>query len=271
MIKRPPLRYRGGKWRDATWIIQQFPKHECYVEPFFGGGSVLFQKDQSDFEVINDLDDDVVTFFRVLRDRPEDLQRALAFTPYARAEFKAALEREVDDEVEQARRLFIRCWQGRGSANEDSGWRFQIQWHGWRMNVARYFRDQGHLGLAAARLSEVQIENGDYLRILERFDSPGTLFYLDPPYLMESRNNSPRLYKNEWKSEQDHIQLAAAVDQLKGMVVLSGYPSSLYDRLYGHWTTTLRTGNAEAQKEKTECLWISPNAAAGHQQQELPL
>lgn len=270
MIKRPPLRYRGGKWRDARWIIEQFPEHVCYVEPFFGGGSVLFQKDQSDFEVINDLDDDVVTFFRVLRDRPDDLQRALAFTPYARSEFKAALNREIDDEVEQARRLFIRCWQGRGSANEDSGWRFQIQWHGWRMNVAKYFRDQGHLGLVAARLSEVQIEHGDYIQILERFDSPTTLFYLDPPYVLETRNNSPRLYKKEWL-DHDHAQLADAIHTLKGMVILSGYPSAMYDRFYGDWKTELRIGNAEAQKQKIECLWISPNAVAGHQQQELTL
>ncbi len=268
-ISRPALRYRGGKWRTAPWIISHFPPHECYVEPFMGAASVFMQKEPSDFEVLNDRDGDVVAFFRALRERPEDLMEAIALTPYSRDEFKAALAPAVDT-LERARRLYIRCWQGRGSSNENSGWRFQIQWHGWKMNIPRYFHKLEHLGVIAARLADVQIENGKAETVMERFDAPTTLHYLDPPYVLETRNKSPRLYKYEW-SDDDHRHLAETAKGLKGMVLISGYPSGLYDELYAEWRRVEKTAYAEAQKQTIECLWISPKAMDGARVVQEPL
>lgn len=111
-VKRPALRYHGGKFRIAQWIINQFPEHLCYVEPFGGGGSVLLRKSPAKIEVYNDLNGGVVNFFRVLRERPADLIAAIELTPYSRKEFIQAQE-PCDDPLERARRFYVWSWQGR--------------------------------------------------------------------------------------------------------------------------------------------------------------
>lgn len=124
----PALRYFGGKWRLAKWIISHFPAHNCYVEPYGGGGSVLLRKEPSPFEVYNDLDSGLVSFFRLLRERPEDLIRAIELTPYSREEFMRAYEHS-EDPLESARRLFVRSWQGYGGPRHQSstGWKLPRQ------------------------------------------------------------------------------------------------------------------------------------------------
>ena len=112
-VTRPPIRYHGGKFRIASWVISHFPAHECYVEPFGGGAGVLLQKTPAPFEVLNDLDGEVVNFFRVLRERPGELVRVIQLTPWSREEQRLSFE-PASDPLERARRFYVRSWQTHG-------------------------------------------------------------------------------------------------------------------------------------------------------------
>lgn len=273
MIPRPPLRYHGGKWRLAAWIISHFPPHVCYVEPYGGAAGVLLQKSRSTLEVYNDAGQRVVTFFRVLREQPEALIRALELTPYSRAEFAMARDARRTppaDPVEDARQFFILSWQGRGGplARWNTGWRFQRN-DNRGTGVAAAFADIDHLHLVAERLRGVQIECGEALQIITRYDAPTTLFYCDPPYLPETRSKwgakNGAAYEREMTND-DHRALAAALCAIEGMAIVSGYQSELYDELYAGWelvtTTTQADSGSAGAISVTECLWISPRAAA---------
>lgn len=274
-IPRPALRYYGGKWNLAPWIIAHLPQHECYAEPFGGAASVLLRKPPALFEVYNDLDSAVVTFFRVLRERPDDLIRAIDCTPWSREELATSYVGADDcDDLERARRLYIQLWQAwHGHGNEQSsGWRYQ------RAAIARStkyvlreWNQTEHLNDIAARLKTVQIEHDDALSVIERFDAPGTCFYVDPPYLFSTRSRANRRagrYTHEM-TDDDHRALAQVLHGVTGMVVISGYHSSLYDELYGDWLRLERMAVDNAGKRRVEVLWLSPNAAANQQQQRL--
>jgi len=273
---RPPLRYFGSKWRLAPWIAAHFPAHKCYVEPFGGGLSVLLRKPPSTFEFVNDLDDVVVTFFRVLRERPLDLLRAIERTPFARREFEFAREPVADgDELEIARRLYVRAWQGRGGLRTQ----WKTGWRVWKHDVRDRpppadFLDTSHLEIVARRLRTVAIDCDDGLNIIRRYDSAETMFYVDPPYLAEVRSVRWRrkAYALEFDRPQDHERLARALQRVRGMVVLSGYPSPLYESLYEArgWQRRTLEANTESGM-RTEALWFNPAAVARgiHPQMEL--
>lgn len=261
---RPALRYFGGKWRLATWIIQHLPPHTCYAEPFAGALSVLIRKPPSSVEVANDADADVVAFFRVLRDRPEDLKQAILNTPVSRLEFERAgcpVEgNEPDRDLEQARRLYVRCWQSRGRpALGRSAWSYRRELAG--TDRIACFYDVQNLDAVAARLRRVQWEHSDWREILPRFDAPGTCWMIDPPYLLETRP-AGRAYRLEMERE-DHEDLLQAVMQLRGMVVLCGYDSPLYREHLVGWRRSEKTTRADKGRLRTEVLWLNPAAAAG--------
>lgn len=265
-IDRPALRYFGGKWRIAEWIISQFPAHTCYVEPFVGGGSVLLQKAPARFEVMNDLDGDVIAFFDVLRSDPEALIRAIELTPYSREELRRArTSGPATEQLERARRLYVRCWQsyGSGTGKAGTGWRYQIG-AGERSgaNAVGSWNKTEHLWGIARRLKQVQIECDDAFKVIQRFDSPETLFYIDPPYVHSTRyEDSHRKGYSVEMSDNDHIALGQLLNSVKGMVVLSGYPSELYQQLYHDWQYISRESQDINSKLQTECLWLSPNLA----------
>ncbi len=263
-IERPALRYFGGKSRLGHWIIDQFPSHTCYVEAFCGGASVMLQKKPSRFEVINDLDGRVINFFRVLRDQTEHLIRGILLTPYSREELRLARVSEpVDDPVEMARRFYLRCWQsfGSGTGTSSTGWRFQINASGGAHAVGSFNRVD-HLWMIAERLKQVQIECDDALKVIERFDGPDTLFYLDPPYLHSTRYESSHLkgYGHEMSDDQ-HRQFSEVARRVQGYVIISGYPSPLYDELFTGWRCITKETPDLNGKEQTECLWLSPRLA----------
>lgn len=269
-VTRPALRYFGGKWRIAPWIVSFFPAHECYVEAYAGGGSVLLRKKPSKLEVYNDLYEDLLNFFDVLRNRPDALIRAISLTPYARAEYKRA-QTPARDRIERARRLYVWSWQGRGRAGiqEIGGWR-NARTTKRGMTPVEDWTNLKHLYQVAQRLQNVQFECDDALRVIERYDGRRTLFYLDPPYVPEVRGGRwKRAYVHEYTT-QDHERLAQMVHQVRGMVVLSGMDCALYARLYRDWErcerqVALKTGGGI--KTITECLWLSPSV----RQQRLPL
>jgi DNA adenine methylase len=276
-ITRPPVRYYGGKWRIAPWIIQYFPPHVTYCEPFCGGASVLFRKEPSKYEVINDLNKDVVNFFDVLRSRPDDLIRAIELTPYSRAEYIRAYDREGDS-VERARRFYIRSRQsfGSGEGTYRTGWRYQANDRR-GTSVVGEWNQTAHLLEAARRLKVVQIECDDAFNVIERFDTPQTLFYVDPPYLFETRHSDEHRYACEL-TDAEHYQLAHSLKTVQGMVILSGYDSDLYNALFPDWRKVSKDTRTNANHEATEYLWLSPKAnslqrlplfeARGHEQTE---
>lgn len=267
---RPVLRYHGGKWKLAPWLLSFFPAHRVYVEPFGGGASVLFRKPRSYAEVYNDLDDEIVNVFRVLRD-PATANRkrfAVALTPYSRTEFRATYGSPADDPIERARRIVVRSCMGFGSAavNRDhrtgfrpnsnrSGTTPAHDWVNWPGNVDAYVE----------RLRGVIIENHDYRRVIAQHDGPTTLFYVDPPYPFSTRSFprgavNPFCYRHELRDD-DHRELAGILRSVAGLVVLSGYPCELYDReLYPDWTRREVTAHAggKVKSKRTEVVWLNP-------------
>lgn len=267
LITRPALRYYGGKWRLAPWVIAHLPEHVSYVEPYAGAASVLLQKRPSAIEVYNDLDGQVVNFFRVLRERPEELISALELTPYARAELVACRE-PAEEPVEAARRFFVRSWLGRGAQQRTTrGWRFERELHHRRRMTVLFGSVLTDLTSIARRFRDVQIESSPALDVIETFDTSDTVFYCDPPYLASTRSRRwvGDGYAHDM-TESDHRDLAAALAGIKGMALVSGYDSPLYAEIFAGWSqvkTTARVDFSESgtSPSKVECLWISPRAA----------
>lgn len=266
-MKRPLLRYYGGKFLLSPWIISFFPFHEIYCEPFGGGGSVLLQKPPTPIEIYNDLDGRVVNFFKVLRDRPEELKRAIELTPFARDEYELSAEASNDD-LEDARRLYVSSWQSKGSGYSSkvaqNGWRYQNKaWDG--VNLTREWNRTQDLWDFATRLKKVQIESDEANTVIARYDTPKTFFYIDPPYLLSTRSKKTQYFKE--LTESDHIELCGVLKGISGMAIVSGYPSDLYNELYADWQCVKRESITNAKTRATECLWISPNC----QKSSLPL
>lgn len=263
-INNPPVRYYGGKWRIADWIIDQFPPHVCYCEPFCGGASILFSKFPSSIEVINDLNSDIVNFFGVLRTRLDDLLFALALTPQSREEQKRAYSPPVDaDPIERARLFYIRSRQsfGSGEARYNTGWRFARNDKRGVTKLNDEWNNLTWLIEAAKRLKRVQIEHDDAIKVIRRFDDPDTLFYVDPPYLLSLRNDKDKGYSHEMSDDQ-HRELAELLHSIKGMALVSGYESDLYDEIYRDWRCIKKHTKTQANYDAIECLWISPSADA---------
>ncbi|MBX3082917.1 MAG: DNA adenine methylase [Anaerolineae bacterium] len=266
-VARMPIRYYGGKTSLAEWIITQIPPHTCYVEPFCGGASVILSKLPSKHEVMNDLNRDVINFFTQLRTNTEALIRAIWCTPYAREELRLARSREQCDPLEQARRFYVRQWQSFGSCvgKSSTGWRFQIGAGDSRASATKLWNETEHLWTVAARLKLVQIECDDAFKVIQRFDSPQTVFYLDPPYVHSTRyhNSTDKGYAHEM-NDDDHRRLSVLVKSVQGMVLLSGYQSELYDELFEDWHCVKHEAKNIRGQQEIECLWLSPNATAMH-------
>lgn len=267
--KRPIIRYHGGKWRLAPWIISHFPDHRVYTETYGGAASVLLRKPRSYAEIYNDLDGEVVNLFKVTRDCGGELLDKLYHTPFARQEFVSSYE-PSDDPIEQARRTVIRAFMGFGSSAvtrcRHRTKRFNSPNTGFRANSNRSGTTPAHdwknyadcFDLLIERLRGVIVENRPALEIMATHDSDTTLHYVDPPYVSDTRDKGAD-YAHEM-NDADHIELANFLRGVKGMVVLSGYKSVLYDELYGDWHRIDCQAMADGASPRTESLWISPNA-----------
>lgn len=259
------LHYPGSKWSLADWIIDHMPPHRTYLEPYFGSGAVLFNKEPVALETINDISGDVVNLFRIIREQPAELARVVQGTPYARDEFKAAHTLAADD-VERARRFLVRCWQSiRVKTGSISGWRCRAtaedayrprQWNDLPENIAA----------VAERLKLVQIENRPALQVIARYNRPDVLIYADPPYLLGGRNGA--IYESEM-SEADHAELLDALLAHTGPAILSGYDSPLYSSKLSDWRREERQQVIETGQSRTEVLWINPVAAGQVGQMQL--
>lgn len=258
-----PVKWFGGKSVLAARIAAMLPTHITYVEPFAGSAAVLFAKHQSPVEVINDADGDLMRFWRVLRDHPDELARRLALTPYSRAEWNTSGE-PTDDKVEAARRFFVLCQQT-FNARGRGGWAYcrSETDRGVAANVSRWWTALGRLAPAAARLAGVQLEHDDW--VLERFDAPGTCYYLDPPYHPETRKSGR--YAHEL-TDRDHDDLVQCLLSIRGTALLSGYAHPAYDPLERagwariDWPVVARAANRAGREaaQRVESLWIHPRA-----------
>jgi len=250
-ITGPAFRYYGGKYRLGEWIIEQLPKHDHYVEPFGGAASVLLRKAPSKVETLNDLNDHIVNYFQVLRDRPEELVNQILLTPWSRREYENAFA-PVDDPVERARRFWVRMAEGIAPAPQAKGWRCVKRDPGKMSEFANRLKCMQNLYAVAERLRSVQIECLPALDVVQKYDDPETLFYVDPPYVAETRSQTQR-YAIEW-SDDDHRQLAELLRKVEGMVVLSGYRCDLYDELYAGWTRREKRAGGNSGSSRIECL-----------------
>ena len=267
---RPVLRYHGGKWRIAKWIISHFPKHKFYCEPYGGAGSVLLQKSSVYGEIYNDLDGRIVNVFRVLQDlkKAEELLRLLSLTPYSRSEFKLSYNL-TDNDVENARRSIIRSFMGFSS---DSVTRSHVSGFRACNNAGNSYHTTAWKDYPSAlrksieRFKSVTIEEIPAIECIDKYDNEDMIYYVDPPYLPETR--SMRKYDHNYAHEMtagDHIELSEKLKKVKGMVFLSGYHSELYQDLYSSWYNTETTSQGQAgagthSKTNIEVLWLSPTA-----------
>lgn len=268
---RPVLRWHGGKWMLAPWVIAHLPPHQAYVEPFGGAASVLLRKPVSYAEVYNDLDDELVTMFRVLREpaQARQLISALELTPFSRTEFDAAYE-VTDDPVEMSRRLIVRSFQGFGSDGTNPNCKT-----GFRSNSNRSGSTPAHdwanyphaLRKVVARFRQVVVENRPALQVIADHDRETTVFYVDPPYMPDTRSQKNarggryHVYRHEL-TDDDHLELLRALNAVKGMVVLSGYHSALYDEHLEGWARVERAALADGARARIEVLWLNRAAAA---------
>jgi len=258
------LGYFGSKVRAAARIVDLLPEHDGYVEPYCGSLAVLLAKPPraGRFETVNDIDQDLMTFWRVLREQPQDLERVCALTPHSRAEYAACwpITQDVDD-LERARRVWVKLAQGRGGQLRPTGWRYHEQTHGRNSSMPRTLAAYvGRFAAVADRLRTVSLECRPALEVIDRYGrDASTLLYVDPPYLMSTRSRTA--YRHEMHTDAEHRELADALAKVKGIVVLSGYHSPLYDELYDGWHVTelaAFTGQANGGRaggDRVEVLW----------------
>lgn len=224
-----------------------------YLEPYAGSLAVLFNKPRCHIETVNDLNEDVVNFFRVLRDSPEKLKQAIEFTPFARSEYESAYE-DTADPIEQARRFSVRCWMGFGCSNlYRNGFKSGQQSNS--PNPAKAWAEMPEIVIQAAeRLKGVQIENLPALELIKRYDTPDVLIYADPPYLYGTRKKY--LYKHEME-DAEHVQLLETLLKHPGKVILSGYDNELYNDLLSGWRKESISTQAENGLKRIETIWMN--------------
>lgn len=260
---RAVFRYPGSKWSIAEWIISHFPEgyeKMVYLEPFLGSGAVFFNKRPGAVETINDLDDDVVNLFQILRERPEDLKKALWLTPYSREEYDRAFE-PCEDSLEQARRFMVRTTQAIGAklGHGKCGWSNHKQmkiggtackWAGITETI-----DEAAARLRGGTKNLVQIEKMDALRLIERYNTPDALIYIDPPYVRSTRK-SGALYVHEM-TDEGQKRLLGLIASSKAKIIISGYDSEMYNEMLKGWRTDSTMSQTTSTEMAREKIWMN--------------
>lgn len=260
---RPPFKCHGGKSYLAKWIIEQLPENYqemIYLEPFCGGASVLLNKEPSQEEIINDLDENIITLFRIIRDQCIQFLRKIKRIRYKETNFNAALKRaDFPSDLHMAINEFILRRMSRGGLKKAFAWSNRKR-GGQPGEINAWETIIDLIPEISQRLQNVIILNKPAIQLLKVFDEPNVLVYADPPYLHETRE-SPDAYTHEMLVD-DHIALAEVLNNFKGKVLISGYPSRLYSKLYKNWRCEKKkiANHASQQKVKPikiELLWCN--------------
>lgn len=261
----------GGKYSHLDWLLPLLPEATHYCEPFGGSAAVLLNRAPAPVETYNDIDGEVVNFFRVLRDDHDALIRAIGLTPFSREELRIASQEPLDglSDLERARRFFVRARQVRtGLAQTASNGRWAhcklTSRAGMAGAVSRWLGSVEGLSEIVQRLLRVQIEHAPAIEVIQRYDSEETLFYCDPPYAHDSRTDV-KAYRYEMKN-YEHRKLADVLHNVKGKVAISGYHSELMDKLYSDWRCiesnpkkahSTNTRADSVKQERVEVLWVN--------------
>jgi DNA adenine methylase len=254
----------GGKFNHLNWLLPLLPKAHHYCEPFGGSAAVLLNREPSPVETYNDIDGEVVNFFRVLREKKNALIEAIGLTPFSREEFARAVSEPTEElsDLERARRFFVRARQVRtGLAQTASIGRWanckRTSRSGMSGVVSRWLGSVKGLPEIAERLLRVQIENRPAIEVIKLYDDKDTLFYCDPPYPHESRGDV-NAYRFEMTAE-DHMELAEVLKRCKGKVAISGYRCEIMDDLYAGWRRTDAPEKIchSIKKPRQEALWMN--------------
>jgi DNA adenine methylase len=262
-VKRPVLRYHGGKWRLAPWLIKQMPEHLTYVEPFGGAASVLMRKERSKGEVYNDLDGNIVNLFRILRE-PEsaaELERLLRLTPFSREEFRASYEPPVSD-IDAAWKAIVRSFMGFSTDAVTRGVKcgFRSRRTKGILPSLEWSTFADALPSFTQRLQGVVIECRNAFQIIAHYDSEDTFFLVDPPYVESTRGSGMGSGKHGYQhelSDNDHRMLGLLLRGIKGKVMICGYWSRLYEELYRDWRYADAKCYANGAHERHERIWMN--------------
>ncbi|MBN7566661.1 DNA adenine methylase [Mycobacteroides abscessus subsp. massiliense] len=258
-MAKSPVPYFGGKSWLAPRLAGVLPPHKHYVEVCGGSLAVLLAKKRSRQETVNDLDNHLMTFWRVLRDRPDDLERVCSLTPHSRAE--RALAQEISSELgelEIARRVFVALTQGRSGSLTRTGWRHDLRPVSTPMPVVLQ-RYAGRIGAAAKRIRGVSLECRPAVELVEAYGGVReNLLYVDPPYIVDKGIRRGGEYRVEMRSEAAHRELASACLAADAGVVVSGYSSELWDGMldgWYRWEIPMLTSQGSGDGRRTEVLW----------------
>lgn len=250
------LNYAGSKWSMSQTIIELMPEHKAYLEPFAGSLAVFFNKDKCVLETINDIDGRLVNMYEQIRIHPEELANLCDFTLYSRKEFENSLE-VSSDQLEDARRMMVRCWFAIGGMVTRDSFKRNISWNG-PYNTFEWNDVPRRIIEASRRLKDAQIECKDALDLIQENNRNDVLIYADPPYLGKTRTS--KQYLNEY-SEEQHIQLLEVLNDHKGPVLLSGYDSDIYQQYLKGWFTVkqeVSVGITNLKKRKAEeVIWCN--------------
>ena len=249
------LRYPGSKWNLANAIVSLLPEHKSYLEPFFGSGAVLFNKQSSPIETVNDLNLDVVNLFSMVRDRPEELAEKLLLTPYSRKIYDDAFTEQPADDLERAVNFVIKSFMSHGFRTiEKSGWKNDINGRE-KAYAVRHWNDlPAIIQDMTLRLKQVQIENRPALELIKRFDKEDVCMHIDPPYVLSTRTRKQYSFEME---DSDHIELLDTILDSKAKILISGYDCDLYNSKLKDWQRLEFSATAEKGLKRTEVLWLN--------------
>ncbi len=262
------IKYPGSKWSIAQWIIGCFPEHHSYLEPFFGSGAVLFNKQRSHIETVNDMDGNIVNLFECIRDDPEKLARAIYMTPYAREVYDRAFQEVPEDKFERALNFYIQLNMGHGfrTTGEKAGWKNDVQGRERSYASKDWCSLPDRIMQAAERLRGVQIENRPAAELIPRFNFENVLIYCDPPYMLNTRHG--KQYRCEM-DEADHEELLELLLKHKGPVIISGYETELYNNMLAGWSRYETVAYSQVCSKKREIIWMNYEPPARQMELEI--
>lgn len=254
---RSIIKYYGGKHYIAKYLLEIIPKHNLYIEPFFGGGNMFFSKPPSKMEIINDLSDNIFSLYKVIADenKYKQLQHRLELTPY-HAKFRDDYKQKLNEKLTIEDRAFYYLYVNRTSFNGVGGFSCtKLIRNNMIRSVSDYLSLIPHLEEIHNRLRNAVVENKDALELIQKYDDNDVFFYLDPPYVQSTRRSNQK-YMIEM-SDEDHERMINLILKSKAKIMLSGYDNEIYNKLVENEWNRLELESPNSCSDATEYVWIN--------------